>query len=180
MTGSPEVAFGEGEEGMSGLWKCACHEGNERTRRPTPVTTSVGCCLAASRCAGGVASAHFQRPCMPSSPAPHSGASLARPAGRSLESGEPSGLHRPDDRVAHGPADLDVRRAFRRGGQRGRQQDLRAADGPHRAPAPPRPPHPCLRAFTRASVQCRFRCKRSGAPSRMHGFLAGRLYRSAE
>ena len=57
--GSPEVAFGEGEEGMSGLWKCARHEGKERTRRPAPVTTSVGRLgySLASRSSANVASA---------------------------------------------------------------------------------------------------------------------------
>ena len=40
--GSTAVAFGEGEEGMSGLWKCACQKGKERTRRPAPIPTSVG------------------------------------------------------------------------------------------------------------------------------------------
>ena len=36
------VAFGEGEEGIKGLWKWACRKGRERTRGRAPVPTSVG------------------------------------------------------------------------------------------------------------------------------------------
>ena len=48
---------------MSGLWKCACQKGKERTRRPAPIPTSVGRLghSLATRCSANVASASPSR-----------------------------------------------------------------------------------------------------------------------
>ena len=53
-------AFGEGEEGIKGLWKWAWRKGKERTRRPACADTQTGPPLPA--CAARQTGPHLRRP----------------------------------------------------------------------------------------------------------------------